>query len=395
MIYADVTSACLLPLQSGIPRTTRGLYQQLVKHRPQVTPMLWQPFYHGYAQLSPRAHQMLEDPFSPRRGLPWTEQDWILPLLWASGKEACRGFLRLPLSILTSKEDTLLVTSLFPDNRLLYLKKHLNRPGRKVVIFHDAIPLSDPHVPRIGRVFHRFLLRLLADFDLVICVSRSAEADLIRLWEQHAITPAPTRVIPWPVPFSIERPAFQPPDTRIKKILYVSRLKRVKNHAALLQACENLWDEKNDFKLELIGCEDVPYESRGIQDAVQRLRDRGFPVVWKGHVSEKELHDAYSSCTFTVFPSLMEGFGLPIVESLWHGRPVICSSHGAMGEVAEGEGKNGAGTIPVDLNHPGALESAIRDLLHNPARCSSLAWEAYQRPVRTWEDYWRDLEPHL
>lgn len=390
MIYADVTSACLLPLQSGIPRTTRGLYRQLVGHAGGVTPLMWQPFYHGYTKLPARAGRLLEDPFYDQRSDSPPPGDWLGPLLRASLGYVWKGPGRLPLGRKMGKGDTLVVTSLFPDNRMAYLRGILKGPGRKVVFFHDAIPLVDPHVPRLARPFHRALLGLLAGFDLVVCVSRTAEADLLGLWERYGIQPAPTRVIAWPVPFLSDRPAFTPPDSRKKTLLYVSRLKRVKNHAVLLQACEALWNEGLEFRLELIGCEDVPAESRAILEAVKDLQRRGYSVAWHGHVDETELHAAYARCTFTVFPSLMEGFGLPIVESLWHGRPVVCGEGGAMGEVSRG-----AGTVGVDVTRPEALATAIRGLLADPERCAALAGEAYRRPVRTWGDYWKELEPHL
>jgi len=63
MIFVDVTGACLLPLQSGIPRTTRGLYRKLVEKRQDVTPLVWQPFYFGYTGLTPESKRLLDDPF--------------------------------------------------------------------------------------------------------------------------------------------------------------------------------------------------------------------------------------------------------------------------------------------------------------------------------------------
>lgn len=390
MIYVDVTAACLLPLQSGIPRTTRGLFRWLSGNREGVVPVLWQPFFHGYTGLSPRARQLLDDPFAGSGPGETPPRDWTVPLLWASWKHAWSGPRRLRLRRDLRAGDTLLVTSLFPDNRLLYLDDLLSGPGRKVVIFHDAIPLADPHVPRLGKPFHRKLLALYAKFDRVVCVSRAAEAELRGLWERQGINPAPTVVIPWPVPFTGERPEFTPPGTGRRSILYVARLKRVKNHAVLLQACEQLWKEGLDFQLELIGCEDVPYESRGVLRAIGRLRALGHPVAWRGHVGEAELHAAYAASTFTVFPSLMEGFGLPIVESFWHGRGVVCGAKGATGEVSQG-----GGAVAADVSAPELLATALKSLLENLERCRTLALAAYERPVRTWEDYGKDLEAHL
>jgi glycosyltransferase involved in cell wall biosynthesis len=86
----------------------------------------------------------------------------------------------------------------------------------------------------------------------------------------------------------------------------------------------------------------------------------------------------------------MEGFGLPIVESLWHGRPVICSDRGAVGELAQQ-----GGCLIVDVKNPDALADAIRELLQNETHQLELAQQAYARPVRIWNDYAREFLPLL
>ena len=390
MVYVDVTSACLLPLQSGIPRTTRGIYSLLQRNIPNLQPLTWQPFFWSYTELSSHAKKLLHNPFPSTGKRHSTPKDWLLPLLWASFQDACTHPKSWSMRKSLTEKDTLFVTSLFPDNRLPYLRKHLLGPGRKVVLFHDAIPLLDQHVPTLGKKLHESMLRLMSEFDLVICVSQSAQTHLNSLWKERGIRPTKTQALNWPVPFTSERPAYTLPALDKKKVLYVARLKRMKNHSTLLVACEKLWKNHHDFTLELIGCEDVPMESRELLKKINELKKSGFPVLWRGHVSDAELHAAYQSCTFTVFPSLMEGFGLPIVESLWHGRPVLCGSSGAIGEVSQG-----AGTIPVDVTDSDSLASSIKQLLDDPKRCQTLAEEAYQRPVRTWADYWRELEPLL
>jgi glycosyltransferase involved in cell wall biosynthesis len=390
MIYVDVTSACLLPLQSGIPRTTRGIFQKLEESGESVVPILWQPFFHGYTRPSPRGLKLLRDPFSLSRAGEVPPKDWTVPLLWASLKEAFAGNRRLSLSSLLGEEDVFLVTSLFPDNRLIYLKKILQGRGRKLVLFHDALPLVDPNVPALAKPFHRCLLELLAGFDRVLCVSHFSEQELKRLWVLHGISAAPTAVLPWPVPFSGSRPAFQISRAEPKRLLYVARLKKIKNHQVLLQACRILWEKGYSFRLELIGCEDVPYESREILQSVRSLQEKGFAVVWRGHVREEELQEAYQACSFTVFPSLMEGFGLPIIESFWHGRPVVCGVEGAVEEVSRGPG-----IVPVGIMNAEELAGAMQSLLEKPELGEELSRAAYDRPVRTWADYGRELEAAL
>jgi glycosyltransferase involved in cell wall biosynthesis len=78
---------------------------------------------------------------------------------------------------------------------------------------------------------------------------------------------------------------------------------------------------------------------------------------------------------------------LPIIESLWHGRPVICGSNGAIGEVAAG-----GGCRLVDQNNADDLAGAIGALLRDEALYQHLYDETRGRPFRTWADYGRDLD---
>jgi glycosyltransferase involved in cell wall biosynthesis len=388
MIFIDVTAACLLPLQSGIPRTTRGLYRLLEDEAPRITPIFWQPFRRCYTRLSTRARALLENPFADAdRPVP---RDSTWPLLRASLSDLRFWPSAVPLPRDLRTGDTLLLTSLFPDNRLGYLHRLMEKPGRKIAIFHDAIPLRDPNVPAWEKKRHIETLRLLARFDLLIAVSHAAEADLRAAWSEYGIAPGSTTVLPWPVPFFGPRPEFTEPAGKPERVLYVSRLKLMKNHATLFTACEKLWREGVIFELELIGCEDEARESRVIVEEIARLKREGRAIFWRGHVSEEALHEAYRRAAFTVFPSRMEGFGLPIVESFWHGRAVICGDRDAVGELA----RNG-GCLTVEVRSADALATVMRELLQDEVRRRALAREAYARPLRTWADYGRELLPLL
>jgi glycosyltransferase involved in cell wall biosynthesis len=393
MIYVDVTGACLLPLQSGIPRTTRGVYRLLDGHFPgKITPLFWQPFRGGYTELSSRARTLLQDPFAARFRSKRPPRDSTLPLLWAGFSDLLGAWPpAVPLPRRIQPGDTLLLTSLFPDNRLEYLERLESAPGRKIALFHDAIPLRDSNVASWEKKRHLKTLRLFSKLDAVIAVSRAAADDLSALWREHGIMACtPVFVIPWPIPFTTQRPDFSEPPWTKKKILCVSRLKQVKNHATLFAACRNLWAEGLDFELELIGCEDEARESRAILRAMARLQREGKPVSWRGQVTDDELHPAYQRATFTVFPSRAEGFGLPIIESFWHGRAVVCSDRDPMGELA-----CDGGCLTTDAQNPRDLADAMRSLLQDRAQCLALAREAYARPLRTWSDYWQELKPVL
>ena len=390
MIYLDVTGGCLLPLQSGIPRTAREIHRLAKARLASCTPVRWQPFRRGFTRLSPHAASLLQNPFGERSLRRKPPRDTTAPILLASLRDLLPWPAAVPLHRAMKAGDTLLLTSLFPDNRLEYLDRLAARPGKKIAIFHDAIPLRDPNVPPWEKKRHLKTLRVLSRMNLVIAVTEAARGDLLELWKEHGLTPAETAVVRWPVPFSTTRPPFSPPPPLERNVLYVSRLKQTKNHATLFAACELLWREGTRFSLTLVGCEDEPRESAAILREMRALIAAGRPVSWEAQISDYELHAAYRHCAFTVFPSRREGFGLPIVESFWHGRPVICSGAEAMGEVSRG-----GGAIRANVNDPAAFASAMRYLLNDEESNLVLAREAYARPQRTWDDYWNELEPLL
>ena len=389
MIYLDVTAACRVPLQTGIPRTTRALYRLLCDAALPLCSIAWQPFLFGYTALSSRARSLLEAPFSPGENSSRAPRDSTLPLLKASFADLF-GSRRIPLRKAMRPEDILLVPSIFPDNRLGFLQGLRPGLGRKVAIFHDAIPLSDENVPSWEKRYHVAGLKTFASMDRVICISGAAEEDLHFWWRKFGIAGAPTTVLTWPVPFTGSRPPFTEPPLKDRVVLHVARLKQTKNHALLLDACERLWQEGLVFTLALIGCEDEARESRAILRQIQHLQAKGRSLHWHGHVSDSEIHVAYQRACFTVFPSRKEGFGLPILESFWHGRPVICSNIEPMAEVGRGPG-----CLLINPEQPDSLASAMRELLIDDAKNLRLARESHARPLRTWDDYRRELLPIL
>ena len=123
---------------------------------------------------------------------------------------------------------------------------------------------------------------------------------------------------------------------------------------------------------------------------IRSLRAKGRSLTWLKHVDDATLHALYRECAFTVYPSLMEGFGLPIAESLWHGKPCICGGNGALGEVAEG-----GGCLIVDQTKTDALANGIKTLLQDRHLHSRLSAEARARKFRSWSDYIDKFFAHL
>ena len=119
---------------------------------------------------------------------------------------------------------------------------------------------------------------------------------------------------------------------------------------------------------------------------VERAISLGLPVAWIRDADDHRLNQLYAWAQFTVYPSIEEGFGLPVAESLWHGRGCLCSGNGALGELAA-EG----GCLTVDTRSWRALADALNSLLGSPDRIAALNAAAQQRRLRSWSDYGQQL----
>jgi hypothetical protein len=123
-----------------------------------------------------------------------------------------------------------------------------------------------------------------------------------------------------------------------------------------------------------------------IADFVQDTCATNARIRWLGIVDDATLHRLYSESTFTVYPSVMEGFGLPIVESLWHGRPCVCSNEGVMAEIAAD-----GGCVTTDVSDERTLAETIYKVATDHDLLSKLSREAIERRTRSWDDYASDL----
>lgn len=164
----------------------------------------------------------------------------------------------------------------------------------------------------------------------------------------------------------------------------IGSITRRKNQSVLVVAAERLWREGLDFELRLLG--HMGGEAMPIHQLVPELQKLGRPVSIENGVSDARLAESLAESRFLAFPSLHEGFGLPIVEALTAGVPVIASDFGSMREVAEGQG--GLMVDPEDLD---AVTDAMRLLLTDDTVHARLVAEAAARPARTWHEYATEL----
>jgi glycosyltransferase involved in cell wall biosynthesis len=258
--------------------------------------------------------------------------------------------------------------------------------GPRVALFHDAIALRFPELtPR--RTVARFpaYLRELLSFDGVAAVSEASRDALEGYWDWLGAAARPAVAA---IPLGLDPPGAGPaprPREAVPTVLCVGSIEARKNHVALLDACESLWSRGVAFRLRLVGLANAETGGPALR-RLDELRARGRAVIRDGPLGDEALDAAYRECAFTVYPSLAEGFGLPVAESLARGRPCICRTDGALGEIARGGGCLGLGAAAS-----AEIAAAVERLLASPAELSVLEEAARARRFRTWAQYAGEL----
>ncbi|KRW66834.1 glycosyl transferase family 1 [Pseudomonas sp. TTU2014-105ASC] len=268
------------------------------------------------------------------------------------------------------------------------------RLGLKVAaIFHDAIPVTHPQwvLDPIIRDNHAAYMRGLADCDQVLAVSDFSADQLRTWWRQQGLAPrAPVHTCWNPgelsgVPRAVTPPTL-PRSGEPLRLLCVSTLEPRKNHKTLLAALALLSRDhpQLDWRLDLVGNRYAG--AAQLAEAVEQAAVADPRIVWHGVVSDDILNRLHGQAHLGIYPSLVEGFGMPILESLWHGRPCLCHHEGVMAELAAG-----GGCQTLDMQNPAALAAAIVELASQPQRYQALATQAVTRPILTWRGHCRTL----
>ncbi|MBI5766317.1 MAG: glycosyltransferase [Verrucomicrobia bacterium] len=258
------------------------------------------------------------------------------------------------------------------------------RTCRLAAIFHDAIPLKHPHITWPQSVArHAGYMKLLSGFDRVWAVSAASREELLGFWRwQGVTTPPPVDVLALGADFNgrarvTDRPAAA---GATPQLLCVGILEPRKNQDFLLDVCEGLWREGRQFELHVVGRVN-PHFGRAI---VARLKEerRHFPgLCYHEAASDAVVAKLYATARASVFPTIAEGCGLPLLESLWMGVPCVCSDLPVLRENADG-----GGCVPVAPDNRAAWHAALGRVLRDDAWHAQLVREAATRELPTWAE---------
>lgn len=278
------------------------------------------------------------------------------------------------------------------SSRLLALAEFT--PNRTGVIGFDCVPITSAETTQLGfsGVFAGNLAAV-RKFDVVATISKAAGAEYSG-WRSmlSAIGVTGPRIEPVQLPVEVAEPT--PAEIEAARarflvgwlplVLVVGSHEPRKNHLAVLHAAELLWREGVQFSLSFVGGN--AWGSDSFNRRLAELQRAGRPVDSESRLSDGRLWASYRLARCTVFPSLNEGFGLPVAESLAVGTPAITSNFGSMLEIAAD-----GGALTVDPHDDHSIADAMRTLLVDDVVHDRLSAEARDRPARTWDDYAREV----
>ncbi|PIY60342.1 glycosyltransferase family 1 protein, partial [Candidatus Woesearchaeota archaeon CG_4_10_14_0_8_um_filter_47_5] len=214
----------------------------------------------------------------------------------------------------------------------------LQGPYKKVLTIHDLTPLLFPLTHKFStHLHHRYgLPRVLRRVDRVICVSESTKKDLLSFF--------PVDLKKIKVIYNGVDPSFAPikDKYRIQKfhhdfqidfpyLLFVGTLEPRKNLVTVLDAFSMIRKKHSDLRLFIVGRKGWKYHA--IYDKIYNLGIAKHTIL-TGMIPEEDLIMFFNRAEAFIYPSLYEGFGLPVAEAMRCGCPVITSSISSLPEVA-------------------------------------------------------------
>jgi len=255
--------------------------------------------------------------------------------------------------------------------------RHAGAPPAAIFVHDLAFRIRPQEVPWQQRMYFRAVLpRALRQAAAVIVPSESTRRDLLQLYKvsglEHKVEVIPEGVPPavaaGPLPDGVE-PGF---------ILAVGTVEPRKNYPRLLAAYRQLRGHRGALPFIINGRPGVPQlviagrAGWAYGDTLRRIAAEPG-VRYLGHVDEPTLAALYESASVLAFPSLYEGFGLPLLEAMTRGVPAVVGATGALPELAVGS------AITVNAEDAGAIAGGLERLLADEGLRKKLAAEGIRR----------------
>jgi len=260
------------------------------------------------------------------------------------------------------------------------LNQRVDQPARRTVsTFHDLFVMSGEYsAPDFRARFTQQARQAADNSDAIIAVSQFTASQV-----QELLGVEPSRI--HVVPHGVRIPTTQSPAHRENLVLFAGVIQRRKNVGRLVKAFERL---PPGWRLALAGASQgygAAAELRAVEESPRRT-----DIDLLGHLTMEQIHALYACARIFAFPSLDEGFGMPILEAMAHGVPVVTSRCSAMPEVA-GDAALLVNPLDVDdLTHALTRLAADQELredliVRGHARALQFTWDS--AVAKTWAVY--------
>ena len=257
--------------------------------------------------------------------------------------------------LLRIKEESLLISTNF-FLPFIKLKK-----CKYITVIHDIRLFLFPNqATKIGRAL--FLSRFynaIKKSDIIITVSETVKKELLQHFNINSdkIKVVYNSISPSFIDFQADKSLIKKYNLSERKyILSVATLNQNKNIPELIKAFESITDKYPDIKLVLVG---------GMGNEKRELLTKHPNVIFTGYIPDENLPSLYKNALLYVFPSLYEGFGIPLIEAQYSNCPVLCSDIPVFQEVAG----NGAEFCTPDSN---GIAAKLEYLINNGQRRQEL-----------------------
>lgn len=207
-----------------------------------------------------------------------------------------------------------------------------------VMCCHDIIPIKYTHfVPGMESYYAPYIEAMGQNADHILCDSHHTRMDLVVWLASRGIQAPATTIFPLGCELQTQENVIYDkaiePLLSIPYILLVSTIEKRKNHVVICQAYTRLIDQGVVNLPQLVFVGGVGHGGQElIEDIRSDVRICNKVTILSG-MNDDDLGILYKNCLFTVYPSIYEGFGLPIAESLAYGKLCVSSNSSSMPEV--------------------------------------------------------------
>jgi glycosyltransferase involved in cell wall biosynthesis len=281
----------------------------------------------------------------------------------------------------------------FSTQILKFYRKLAARHVQLVFLIHDVFPITQPDLTAPGSA--AFFAPAFALPDEIITTTRFNAADFLRAHE--IATKTVCKSVPHVIPLAHEFPGAQrnlKPGEASRRlsdalqgkpfVVSIGTIEIRKNHAVLMQAWRALQQELGEKLPLLVIAGRRGWQAQDALDLLDHAQETTAPYVFIEGPTDEELKWLYASCEFSVLPSLFEGWGLPVGESLWFGKACAASKTSSIPEVG------GDLCFYFDPNDPDDMKAAIKRLL-DPVTRKAFEDKIRAADLRQWSDVARDL----